>query len=121
MKLDLRFNAAMHPQVIPLFDDIAYSNRNSFNSFIDVISRPLIKNIDWWAESPASRNTYASPLFHYFCCINLILSIFKENNFEIEEIYVDSRELLNILNDIRHCECLTRACNPEQYLLFLIA
>jgi len=100
MKLDLRFNAAMHPQIIPLFDDIAYSNRNSFNCFIDVISRPLIKNIDWWAENPASRNTYVSPLFHYFCCINLLLSIFKENNFEIEEIYVDSRELLNVLNNI---------------------
>ena len=76
MKLDLRFNARMHTQFSEVFNDISYLNRKSFNDFIDTISRPLIKNLDWWAESPASRNTYACPLFHYFCCVNFILNIF---------------------------------------------
>ena len=78
MKLDLRFNARMHTQFVEIFNNISFSNRNHFNDFIDFISRPLIDNIDWWVESPASRNTYASPLFHYFCCINLILNVFNE-------------------------------------------
>ena len=70
MKLDLRFNARMQTQFSGIFNDISYFNRNIFNNFIDFISRSLIHNIDWWAESPASRNTYASPLFHYFCAFS---------------------------------------------------
>ena len=85
MKLDLRFNARMQTQFSGIFNDISYFNRNIFNNFIDFISRPLIHNIDWWAESPASRNTYASPLFHYFCCINLVLNVFNERIYQINE------------------------------------
>ena len=73
MKLDLRFNANINEQFNEIFNNISNLNRNNFNNFIDSISRPLIHDIDWWAESPASRNTYACPLFHYFCCINFLV------------------------------------------------
>ena len=103
MKLDLRFNASLPPEVISLFDGVAKSNRHPFNDFIDSISRPLIDNLDWWSENAASRNTYVSPLFHYYCCINLIIVLIEEERLEIEEITVDSRELKNILEQLIGC------------------
>ena len=97
MNLDLRFNASLPPEVTPLFNKVSELNRNPFNEFIDSISRPLIDNIDWWSENVASRNTYASPLFHYFCCVKLIDLLLKEKKFVIEEIILDSKELKKIL------------------------
>ena len=97
MKLDLRFNANLPSEVIPFFNKVSELNRNPFNEFIDSISRPLIDNIDWWSENVSSRNTYASPLFHYFCCVKLIDLLLKEKNLKIEEIILDSKELKKIL------------------------
>ena len=97
MKLDLRFNANLPSEVIPFFNKVSELNRKPFNEFIDSISRPLIDNIDWWSENVASRNTYASPLFHYFCCVKLIDLLLKEKNFLIDEIILDSKELKKIL------------------------
>ena len=90
MKLDLRFNANLPSEVIPFFNKVSELNRNPFNEFIDSISRPLIDNIDWWSENVSSRNTYASPLFHYFCCVKLIDQLLKEKNLKIEDIILDS-------------------------------
>ena len=113
MILDLRFKARINQKIIPLFNEVAFSSRNSFNTYIETISRPLINNIDWWSENTSSRNTYASPLFHYFCCINFILRIVKEKNFKLDLIYVDSKELQKIFNKI-----INEYCSNEIKVLY---
>ena len=100
MIIDLSFNSKMNPQISSLFDEVAYSCRNNYNQFINSTSKSLIKDVDWWAENSSSRNTLASPLFYYFCCINFINKIFKENIYEVEVIYVDSLELRKIIKNL---------------------
>ena len=45
-------------------------------------------NIDWWVLSPPSRNTYASPLFHNFCCIKFLTETLDNDEFQISSILV---------------------------------
>ena len=64
--------------LVELFDKVSFSNRESFNYLIDQLSRPLIDSIDWWAQNPASRNTYTSPLYHYFCSYKFFQEILSK-------------------------------------------
>ena len=102
MKVDLRFSSKINPEFNRLFNDISWSSRQEFNDFITSISKNFQGNLDWWVESPASRNTYASSLFHYFCCAKLIFEIIQDKNCGIDAIYVDSRELKKIIEKILH-------------------
>jgi hypothetical protein len=100
MILDLRFNARIDPRVTPFLDHLSFSNRVSFNKFTESFTRPLIDNIDWWAENPASRNTYSSPLFHYFCSIHLVVNLIEDKIFNIDTIIVDSKIMKDLLSKI---------------------
>ena len=100
MILDLRFKAKIDPRVTPFLDHLSFSNRVNFNKFIESFSRPLIDNIDWWAENPASRNTYSSPLFHYFCSIHLLVNLIEGKIFNIDTIIVDSKTMKDLLSKI---------------------
>ena len=100
MELDLRFNKKISPDYAELFDDISFSLRERFNDFIDNLSRPLIDDIDWWAQNPASRNTYTSPLFHYFCSVSFFIEILKIQRHETSDILVDSKELKIIFDNL---------------------
>ena len=71
--LDFRFNGKLNSEISYLFNKISNENRANFNEFVALISRPHTFNLDWWTEGPASRNTYSSPLFHYYCVLNLII------------------------------------------------
>ena len=100
MELDLRFNKNIHSNFVELFDQISFSNRESFNDFIDSLSRSIIKDIDWWAQNPASRNTYTSPLFHNFCSIKFFIDLINKQENEIDAVLVDSQELKKIFEEI---------------------
>lgn len=99
MRVDLRFNGSIHSDLVELFDKVSFSNRETFNSVIDQVSRPLIDNIDWWAQNPASRNTYSSPLFHYYCSYKFLQEILNKK-VEVREIILDSRELESIFKKV---------------------
>ena len=99
MQVDLRFNGAIRSDLVELFDKVSFSNRESFNYLIDQLSRPLIDSIDWWAQNPASRNTYTSPLYHYFCSYKFFQEILSKE-IEVTEIILDSRELKNIFKKV---------------------
>jgi hypothetical protein len=108
--LDFRFNGKLNSEISYLFNKISNENRANFNEFVALISRPHTFNLDWWTEGPASRNTYSSPLFHYYCVLNLIIHLDKEFFFTFNEIIVDSppfvlitEQLLNNLN-IENCK-----------------
>ena len=88
--LDLRFNGQFDPETAIIFNQISYDFRSQFNEIITTISRPFIDNLDWWVEGPASRNTFASPLFHNLCCLLLIEYLIKNKMLNSSEILVDS-------------------------------
>ena len=67
--LDLRFSGQLSAKVIPDFNDLAMKLRPEFHAMLEVVSAENRDNLDWWFSAPASRNTFSSPLFHYFCCL----------------------------------------------------
>jgi hypothetical protein len=95
-QLDLRYHGKIPSKYVKLWDQIAYEIHKSFTDLIESISKQHGKNIDWWVSSPASRNTFASPLFHYCCCITLLQELIREKE-PVSEIITDSRAFKKIL------------------------
>lgn len=98
--LDLRFNAALAPEIGPLFNRMAYELRSEFNDLVAKFSAPHRDNLDWWVQGPASRNTLASPFFHYFCCIHFVHRLLANGDFRFTRVVVDSRALGTILSKV---------------------
>jgi hypothetical protein len=56
------------------------------------------KSINWWVSSPASRNTIASPLFHYCFCIASFPELIRKKE-HLSEILTDSRAFKKYIED----------------------
>ena len=95
--LDLRFDGKLPTEISCLFNTISYELRPKFNDIVTELSRPLKKNFDWWVQSPASRNTFASPFFHYYCILHLIQKLIEQKKFSFNYILVDSAEFKRIV------------------------
>jgi hypothetical protein len=98
MNLDLRFNGKLNKEASLILDDIVRHKRNSFTKIIDNLSVNFEKNLDWHLSGPASRNTFLSPFFYYYCSFYLV-EHFLNNNKNISLIIIDSFALENILNN----------------------
>ena len=98
MKLYFTADAKIDPEYSVLFNQIAANIHKPFTNLIDSISKKHGQSIDWWVSSPASRNTLASPLFHYCCCIALLQELIQTNE-HFTEIITDSKALKKILED----------------------
>ena len=112
--LDIRFNGKLNSDISLLFNKISHEKRADFNEFVTSISKPNMKNLDWWVQGPASRNTYSSPLFHYYCVIFLLNHLIQEKNFSFDAIIVNSlsfkvivEELLSNSN-IKNCKVYSK-------------
>ena len=112
--LDIRFNSKLNSDISLLFNKISHEKRADFNEFVTSISKPNIKDLDWWVQGPASRNTYSSPLFHYYCVLFLLNHLIQEKKFSFEVIIVNSlsfkvivEELLSNSN-IKNCKVLSK-------------
>ena len=112
--LDIRFNSKLNSDISLLFNKISHEKRADFNEFVASISKPNIKNLDWWVQGPASRNTYSSPLFHYYCVLFLLNHLIQEKRFSFEVIIVNSlsfkvivEELLSNSN-IKNCKVYSK-------------
>lgn len=103
MKLDLTFNGKIDLQNARLFNQIAVDIQHPFNELINSVSRKHAKNIDWWVSSPASRNTFASPLFHYCCCLALLQELIRKKE-PISEIITDSKAFKEFLKNYLEAE-----------------
>ena len=79
--LDLRFRGEINTEVSELLNQIAENNINLFNQIISEISKENLDNFNWWVKSPASRNTYSSPLFFRLACIKLVDELINKNKF----------------------------------------
>jgi len=98
--LDLSFNGKLESRVNSLFNTISYNKRSDFNEFVSNISINHINSLDWWVQGPASRNTYASPLFHYYCCLHLLRHLIDKGRFEFEDITIDSVIMRDIIKTL---------------------
>ncbi|SVA54226.1 uncharacterized protein METZ01_LOCUS107080, partial [marine metagenome] len=98
--LDIRFNGKLNSDISLLFNKISHEKRADFNEFITSISKPNIKNLDWWVQGPASRNTYSSPLFHYYCVLFLLNHLIQEKKFSFEVIIVNSLSFKVIVEEL---------------------
>ena len=98
--LDIRFNGKLNSDISLLFNKISHEKRADFNEFISSISKPNIKNLDWWVQGPASRNTYGSPLFHYYCVLFLINHLIQEKRFLFEGVIVNSLSFKVIVEEL---------------------
>ncbi len=97
MKINLGYQkGALSPDISARFNEIANSKTDAFTAWVSKLSEPFKDNLDWWVAGPASRNTIASPLFHYYCAFFLIEELVK-NNHDISEITVDSPAAAKII------------------------
>lgn len=97
-ELDLQYKGKIPSKYVKLWNQIACESHQPFTDFIDSISKQHAKSIDWWVSSPASRNTFASPLFHYCCCIALLQELIRRKE-PVSGIITDSRAFKKILED----------------------
>jgi hypothetical protein len=95
--LDLSFNGSFDPEIAVLFNQISHNFRFQFNEIVTTLSKPFMRNLDWWVEGPASRNTYASPLFHNLCCLLLVEYLIKNKMFTFNQVFVDNLAMKAIL------------------------
>lgn len=105
MILDLRLNGNIDPALSPLFNDISYKLRGQFNNLVSEFTVPLKDNLDWLVEGPASRNTFASPFFHYYCCLYFVNHLINDGNYDVDEIIIDSHSLQKMLITIINDNC----------------
>ncbi|MDB3994415.1 CDP-glycerol glycerophosphotransferase family protein [Gammaproteobacteria bacterium] len=110
MEIDLRPGSQIPEDLIELFNTSATDSREKYNQIIADSSQPILDNIDWWAENVSSRNTYACPLFHHVCCLELLQNLTK-SNIRITKIVVDSFELSKLIK--RH---YSKALNSPQII-----
>ena len=90
----------MDPELNLLFNQVSYDLRSQFNDLISEISEPNKKSINWWVQGPPSRNTYACPFYHYFCCIHFAHRLMVDGNYEFEKIIVDTKEMKKVIKKI---------------------
>ena len=98
--LDLSFKGTLRNDVRTTFCSISDELRGPFTQLVNNVSEPLKSNLDWWVESTSSRNSLASPLYHYYCCFHFFDYLVNER-IKISEIKVDSRALKKLLQ----CYC----------------
>jgi len=98
MKLYFTADTKIDPEHSTLFNRVAVEIRDSFVDAVESISRQHTKSINWWVSSPASRNTLASPFFHYCCCLTLLQELIREKE-PVNEIIIDSKAFKQIIED----------------------
>lgn len=95
--LDFRFNGKIDSAISLLFDNISTEQRELFNELVAQLSMPLADNLDWWVQGPASRNTYASPFFHYYCTLHLLSHLLENDQLNYDRIRL-IRKNINIFS-----------------------
>ncbi len=110
--LDLRFHGSLPSSLCAEFEEVAYSCRGPFNDMVTRLSAPNMSNLDWWVQGPASRNTFASPFFHHFCCLNFVQHLMAKRRFNFDVVVVDSpgvkKAIESILRSTAKLNCVVR-------------
>ena len=95
------------------FNKVAVEISKSFVDIIEFVSKQNSDNIVWWVSSPANKNTFINPLFHYCCCIALLQELIR-SDVHFTEIITDSKAFKKILENclamqgVNACVSMTR-------------
>jgi len=98
MKIDLSGESDLLVRHREWLDEIARDLRRPFTEFIERLSEPHGRNIDWWVTPVASRNTFASSLF-FQCCQLMLARRIAQSDPGVREITVDSPALARTLRN----------------------
>lgn len=98
--LDLRYRGELDPDSTNLLNQISIANRKNYNDLITNISKPNKENIYWWVNEVSTRNTLASPFYHYYCSIHFVNELIKNSNFKFKKIIVDTKSFKNVIDSI---------------------
>lgn len=122
--LDLRFHGSLPSSHCEEFEKVAYSCRGPFNDLVTNLSAPNMSNLDWWVQSPASRNTFASPFFHSFCCLNFVQRLLAQRRCNFDVVVVDSPAMKlaieSILKSSANLDCTVHLSNGSFILSRLL-
>ena len=100
-----------------LYDKVSIQINYKYIEIIDSISSSNLSNVYWWVSSLASRDKNLSKLYHYLCCIELIIqnkeSIIKNDY----TIIVDNYELKLIISDILGKDVIIELNSTLKYMI----
>lgn len=100
LTLDLRRFGSLADDELVRFEEVSYASIDSFHEIVRQLSEGLSANEDWWAQPPASRNTYASSFFHSYCIIAYLDQELLSGKFDWELILVDTYEVRKAVKKI---------------------
>ncbi len=106
MIINLTLNENLNDEILDLLKVISIREKDNFNNLIELCSKTLAENIDWWVEQSSSRNIHQSPLFYRFCCIHLIIELIHSGT-NIKKVIVDSAALFKIIKELKEKENLS--------------
>ena len=103
MELFLNSDGSVTPEWIDEFSTILESTVKDFHQFLETVSKGWEDDLDWWASSFPSRNTFVSPLYYNICGLLLTKKLIEEK--KIHVVKTDSFEIYKILKRINYkCE-----------------
>jgi len=117
--IDLTCKRDLPVQYSKLYDQISNNINHKYKEIIDDISNDNLNNVYWWVSSLASRDNNLSKLYHYLCCIELLIQI-KDTILTNEyEIIVDNQELKIIITELLGNNVKIRLDGINKYKILL--
>ena len=107
MELFLNSDGSVTPEWNDEFSTILESTVKDFHQFLETVSKGWEDDLDWWASSFPSRNTFVSPLYYNICGLLLTKKLIEEK--KIDVVKTDSLEIYKILKRINY------KCKKDNY------
>ena len=98
--IDLTCKLDLPVQYSKLYDQISNNINYKYKEIIETISNENINNVYWWVSSLASKDNNISNLYHYLCCIELLIQIKDTILMKDYEIIVDNHEFKAIISEL---------------------
>jgi hypothetical protein len=98
--IDLTCKLDLPVQYSKLYDQISNNINYKYKEIIETISNENINNVYWWVSSLASKDNNISKLYHYLCCIELLIQIKDTILMKDYEIIVDNHEFKAIISEL---------------------
>ena len=111
--LDLTTGGRFSEEIIGLYNRLAVDIGREFTKTTEGIYKGYQKNIYWWINSSASRNTITSPFFRHCCNIALVQHLINQNT-TIDKVVVDSKAFKKVLERYFYANNLSVAVEYAQ-------
>ena len=108
MPLDARFGALLDSEYCALYTKVASELAEPYLELRGRLAEAMGSDVDWLVSSPAIRDNFSSPLFH-FCVIVKLLAEHYAMQQSLPEVVVDSREFGSVLEELyENLSCTAR-------------